>query len=96
MEGFDIMMIIIMIMIMILLVMIIILYTFLFSSCSSHVTCFREWHCEKCNTIFNFKRNYKYHMKSCCGVNKYKCDKCGNEYNSKKGLCGHRRNDAWK
>ena len=86
-EGFDIMMIIIMIMIimiMIIMVMIINLYTFLFPSCSSHVTCFQEWHCEKCYRIFNFERTYHYHIKSCSGVNKYRCGKCGNEYNSKK------------
>ena len=82
---------IMMIMIIIIMVMIIILYTFLFKSCSSHVTCFQEWNYEKCYGIFNFKRNYQYHMKSCSGVNKYKCEKCGNEYNSKKSLCGHRR-----
>ena len=80
----------IMIMIMIILVMIIILYTFLLSSCSSHVTCFQEWHCDKCEMIFNFERNYNYHVKSCSGVNRYKCEKCGNEYHSKKSLQQHR------
>ena len=77
---------IIMIMIKIILVMMIILYTFLLSSCSSHVTCFQEWHCEKCERIFNFKRKCKYHVKSCSSVNKYKCEKCGNDYHSKKSL----------
>ena len=90
-EGFDIMMIIMIIMmIMIILVMSIILYTFLLSSCSPHVTCFQEWHCDKCERIFNFERNYKYHVKSCSGVNKYKCEICGNEYLNKKSLWQHR------
>ena len=81
----------IMIMIMIIMVMFIILYTFSFSTCSSHVTCFQEWHCEKSYRIFNFERNYQYYMKSCSGVNMYKYEKCGNEYNSKKSLHGHQR-----
>ena len=76
----------IMIMTMIILVMIIILYTFLLSSCSSHVTYFQEWHCEKCKKIFNFERNYRCLIKICSGVYWYKCEKCENEYQSKKSL----------
>ena len=79
-------MIIMIIMIMIILVMSIILYTFLLSSCSSHVTCFQEWHCDQCEMIFYFERNYKYHVKHCSGVNRYKCDKCRSVYHKKKNL----------
>ena len=79
-------MIIMKIMIMIILVMSIILYTFLLSSCSSHVTCFQEWYCDKCKMICNFERNYKYHVKCCSGVNRYKCDKCRSVYHNKKNL----------
>ena len=75
---------IIMLMIMIILVMNIILYRFLLSSCSSHVTCFQEWHCDKCKMIFEM--NYKYHVKCCSGVNRYKCDKCRTVYHNKKKL----------
>ena len=75
--------------IMIILVMSMILYTFLLSSCSSHATCFQEWHCNKCAMIFNFERNYKYHMKCCSGVNRYKCNKCGSVYHNKKNLQQH-------
>ena len=74
------------VMIMIILVMSNILYTFLLSSCSSHVTCFQEWHCDKCGMIFNFERNYQYHVKCCSGVNRYKYGKCGSMYHNKKKL----------
>ena len=62
----------------------------LLSSCSSHVTCFQEWCCDKCAMIFNFEGNYKYHVKHCSGVNRYKCDKHGSVYQSKKNLGQHR------
>ena len=40
----------------------------------SHV--FRNGIVTQCERIFNFERNYKYHVKSCSGVNKYKCETC--------------------
>ena len=81
----------IVIMMMIIMIIMIILYTFLFSSLSSHVPCFQEWHCEKCYMIFNYERNCHYHMKCCSSLNKYRCEKCGNVYNRKKSLHGHKR-----
>ena len=86
-----IMIIMVMIVMIIIMIKIMILYTFLFSSFSSHVTCFQEQCCEMCDTVFHFKRNYNCHKKICCGVNMYWCETCGNVYKSKKSLCGHRR-----
>ena len=79
----------IIVMIMIILVMCMIFYTFFLSSCSSHVTCFQEWHCDQCGMTFNFERNYQYHVKHCCGVNRYKCSNCENVYWNKKSLWHH-------
>ena len=81
----------IMIMMIIIMIKIIILYTFLFSSFSSCETCFQEWCCEKCDTVFHFERNYNCHKRICSGVNMYRCQTCGNVYKSKKSLHGHKR-----
>ena len=82
---------IMMIMMMMIMIRMIILYTFLFSSFSSHVTCYQEWCCEKCDAVFHFEGNYNCHKKICSGVNMYRCETCGNVYKSKKSLCGHKR-----
>ena len=81
----------IMIMMIIIMIKIMIWYTFLFLSFSSHATCFQEWCCEMCDTVFHFERNYNCHKKICCGVNTYQCETCGNVYKNKKSLCVHRR-----
>ena len=79
----------IIVIIMIILVMCMIFYTFFLSSCSSHVTCFQEWHCDQCGMTFNYEKNYECHAKHCCGVNRYKCSNCANVYQNKKSLWHH-------
>ena len=88
--GCDILIILILIM-MIMIIKVMILYTFEFSSFWSHVTCFQEWCCEMCNSVFHFKTNYDCHKKICCGIDMYCCYTCGNVYKSKKSLWGHQR-----
>ena len=92
-EGFYLMIIFLMIMIimMIMIIQIMILYTFLYLSYSSHETYFQEWHCEFCDRVFHFKRNYECHKEICWGVNMYQCQKCGKIYKNKRSLCDHRR-----
>ena len=68
---------------------IMILYICSFSSFSSHVTCFQEWSCKMCDSMFHYERNHECHKKICCGMNW--CDLCGNVYRSKKSLHGHKR-----
>ena len=57
----------------------------LISSCSSHITCFQEYSCEKYGMIFNYKGNYNYHRQICSGADGYICTKCGSIYKNKKG-----------
>ena len=50
------------------------------------ITCniFSEWHCDMCDIVFNFERNYDCHKQICCGLNIYRCATCGKMYKARK------------
>ena len=88
-----IMMMIVLMVILMMMIMIrmIILYIFRFLSCSSHITCFQEWNCDKCSMVSNYEGNYNYHRQICNSADCFTCTKCDSIYKNKKGLRGHKR-----